>query len=97
MARTRVEVWEVEDYDPKIHGKVPPKPVKMNPQPLGAVDGKLSSDEARRNAKTILEELGHPVRSVNVSTDGKLLCYVRKVEKKPARRDRPAGVRPNVK
>lgn len=97
MARTRLEVWKVERYDQEKHGRTPPKPVLMNPPPVGAVDGSLSSDDAKRNATKALADLGFAVRSVNASPENKLVCYVWDDPPKPKRENRKAGVKPAVR
>lgn len=86
MARTRVETWEL----PPVGSRK--KAIRIKPDPVGAVDGKWSSDESKRNLRSELISKGFEVRVISVSVDRKLLAYVRKAP--PARKDREPGVRP---
>jgi len=70
-----------------------PRPVKMDPQPLGAVDGKWTSDSAKANVRSELEKLGYVVRSVNASPEQKLIAYVDQ-EKRPERPPRSSKAKP---
>lgn len=89
MARARVKVFAVPAYDRKIHGDTLPKAFPLDPNPVPAVDGKWSSDEARRNAQTGLAAAGYKVRSVNTSPEKCLIAYV-EAEKPKKRKPRSA-------
>lgn len=89
MARARVKVFAVPAYDPKKHGPTPPKAKPLDPNPVSTVDGKWSSDEARRNVQTGLAAAGYKVRSVNTSPEKCLIAYV-EAEKPKKRKPRSA-------
>jgi hypothetical protein len=84
VARARVKVFAVPAYDRKKHGDTLPKAKPLDPNPVAAVDGKWTSDEARRNVQTELAAKGYKVRSVNTSPEKCLIAYVE--EKKPKKR-----------
>ncbi len=92
MARSRIEVFAVPPTPP---GEKPPKAYRMDPQPLAAVDGKWTSDEAKRNAGRDLKALGFEVRSVNVSPEKKLIAYVNE-QPKPEREPRSSRAKPRI-
>jgi hypothetical protein len=91
--KTTVEVWAAPVGESIDGRQIRLKPVRINPPPIGQVDGSHGSDTARNNARDKLQEMGYAVNSLHWGPN-ELIVYVAgsgPKSKKPLRKAQPRG------